>query len=82
LSAGSWNSVAGAGMQVDVEAGEELACSAESCFRLHGRNIELSDDGMSAERTASYNHGLVISRHPLRPGRVFRVSELFCSSSL
>ena len=58
-----------------MEAGEELAVSTEACFKLHGKNILLSDDGRNAERTASYNHGIVISRHPLRPGHVFRVCQ-------
>ena len=50
---------------------------AGSCFKLHGKNIVLSDDGRSAERTASYNHGVVISQSPLRPGHIFRVCHHF-----
>ena len=63
-------------LQADMEASMELAANADACFKLHGKNIILSDDGRSAERRASYNHGIVISRHPLRPGHVFQVRDV------
>jgi len=69
-------------LQADMEASVELAANAGACFKLHGKNIILSDDGRSAERRASYNQGIVISRYPLRPRHVFQVCYLYCSSSL
>jgi len=59
-----------------METSVELAANAGACFKLHGKNIILNDDGRSAERRASYNHGIVISRYPLRPGHVFQVCNL------
>lgn len=77
LETQNWSDSLLSTLQVDEDDSDEAAASAEACFKLHGRNIVLSDDGKAAERTASYDHGIVISRSPLRPGRIFRVSELF-----
>jgi len=39
----------------------------------HGSNIVLGEDDTVAHRKASFAHGIVFSRHQLRPGEVFLV---------
>ena len=39
----------------------------------HGRNVALLLNGLTAQRTASYNQGLVYSKEPLTPGQCFQV---------
>ena len=69
-------------LQLAVDVVEDLSASPELKFKLHGKNVVLSDGGRSAERTASYNNGVVISHKPVRPGQLFRVCELLSRTLL
>ncbi|EFX70477.1 hypothetical protein DAPPUDRAFT_257054 [Daphnia pulex] len=41
--------------------------------RFHGRNVVLKNNGQTAQRTASYNQGLIYSEDPLIPRGCFQV---------
>ncbi|XP_065568738.1 neuralized-like protein 4 [Artemia franciscana] len=55
---------------VNIEAGPSKSIEEEIKFsEIHGRNICLVNNGLSAKRTASYNQGIVLSRMPIVKGQ-------------
>ena len=54
--------------------------TAETCFlefhASHGKNIELSNQNLTACRTDSYNQAIVLSHRPLIRNHVFKVTIL------
>ena len=41
----------------------------------HGANVELSNDGVTATRSAGFNNALVLSHKPLPKNALFKVSR-------
>ncbi|KAL5014249.1 hypothetical protein ScPMuIL_008519 [Solemya velum] len=61
-------------IQPDRDQDQDTASSSQFEFHSnHGKNILLSNGGMLAQRTASYNQGLVIVSQPLSKNKLFQV---------
>ncbi|PIK39407.1 putative neuralized-like protein 4 [Apostichopus japonicus] len=61
--------------EADKETGAELR-HKQSLFRfhgIHGQNIALSNENLTAKRTTSFNHGVIFSHKPLRQNQLFEV---------
>ncbi|KAK2725467.1 hypothetical protein QYM36_000081 [Artemia franciscana] len=59
---------------VSIEAGPSKSIEEGIKFsEIHGRNICLVNNGLSAKRTASYNQDIVLSRMPIAKGQKFEV---------
>ena len=57
------------------EQDEDTAEAAHYEFHInHGKNVKLSNNNLTAFRTASYNQGIVVTHKPLPRNQIFRVS--------
>ena len=58
----------------------EVSESTEDCLPLfdenHGKNVVVTNNGLTAERITSYNDGIVIMQKPLRRNRLIQVSSV------
>lgn len=44
----------------------------------HGKNIQLSNQNLTAARVSSYNQGLLVTAQPLPRQQLFQVATLVC----
>ncbi|KAK3104995.1 hypothetical protein FSP39_014857 [Pinctada imbricata] len=59
--------------EVDNDQDLDTASCTLEFHGNHGKNVILSNGGMTAERTESYNQGIVVTGHPLPRNKLFQV---------
>lgn len=65
----------------EIEAEDEYQ-NTTGFHANHGKNIMISNGGLTAERTESYNQGLIVTSQPLRKNQMFQVPLTHLRKSL
>lgn len=69
------------GKPMDVADGTDVESISETdryeFYEVHGRNIEILSNRVTARRVASYNQGVVIVSRPLIKGQILEVSKFY-----